>query len=112
MFSDLGVQVTVLEAMDTILPECDREIVAWLARSFRKRGIAVHTGVRVKGHRPNGSMTTVYFDNETVTVDAVVVAVGRRPLTEGVLADGTGVTTNSSPWLPAMSRGMPAGMQA
>jgi dihydrolipoamide dehydrogenase len=95
MFSDLGVQVTVLEAMDTILPECDREIVAWLARSFRKRGIAVHTGVRVKGHRPNGSMTTVYFDNETVTVDAVVVAVGRRPLTEGVLADGTGVTVDS-----------------
>ena len=95
MFSDLGVQVTVLEAMDTILPECDREIVAWLARSFRKRGIAVHTGVRVKGHRPNGSMTTVYFDNETVTVDAVVVAVGRRPLTEGLLADETGVTVDS-----------------
>ena len=95
MFSDLGVQVTVLEAMDTLLPECDRDIVAWLARSLRKRGVAVHTGVRVKGHRPNGSTTTVSFDTETVTVDAVVVAVGRRPLTDGVLAEGTGVTVDS-----------------
>ena len=95
MFSDLGVQVIVLEATDTLLPECDPDIVAWLARSLRKRGIAVHTGVRVKGHRPNGSTTTVSFDTETITVDAVVVAVGRRPLTDGVLAEGTGVTVDS-----------------
>ena len=95
MFSDLGVQVIVLEATDTLLPECDPDIVAWLARSLRKRGVAVHTGVRVKGHRPNGSTTTVSFDTETITVDAVVVAVGRRPLTDGVLAEGTGVTVDS-----------------
>jgi dihydrolipoamide dehydrogenase len=95
MFSDLGVQVTVLEAMDTLLPECDRDIVGWLARSHRKRGVAVHTGVRVKGHSRNGSTTTVSFDTETVTVDAVVVAAGRRPLTVGVLAEGTGVTVDS-----------------
>jgi dihydrolipoamide dehydrogenase len=46
MFRDLGVPVTVLEAMETLLPECDRDIVAWLSRSFRKRGIPVHTGAR------------------------------------------------------------------
>jgi dihydrolipoamide dehydrogenase len=92
MFSDLGVQVTMLEALDTLLPNCDHDIVARLARSFHQRGVAVHTGVEVKGHAPGDSMTTVFFgDDQLVTVDAVVVAVGRRPLTDGVLADGTGV---------------------
>ena len=92
MFSDLGSQVTVLEALPSLLMGCDPDIVAVVARSFRKRGINVHTGVMVTGHVPTGSGTTVSFgDGESVTVDAVVVSVGRRPLTEGVLAEGTGV---------------------
>ena len=93
MFADLGVQVSIFEVADTLLPACDRDIVAWLARSFRKRGIAVHTGATVHGHRPDGAMTTVSFgEGQSVTVDAVVVAVGRRPLSDGVLAPGTGVS--------------------
>ncbi|MGA2521120.1 MAG: dihydrolipoyl dehydrogenase [Acidimicrobiales bacterium] len=92
MFSDLGTQVTVLEALPTLLPGCDPDVVAVVARSFRKRGIAVHTGVAVTGHLPNGSGTTVSFgDDQAVTVDAVVVSVGRRPLTDGLLGDGTGI---------------------
>jgi len=68
-------------------------VVGVVARSFRKRGINVHTGVTVTGHSPNGAGTTVGFgEGESVTVDAVVVSVGRRPLTEGLLAEGTGVT--------------------
>jgi dihydrolipoamide dehydrogenase len=92
MFADLGSQVTVLEALPSLLTGCDDDVVAVVARSFRKRGIAVHTGVTVNGHSPNGSGTTVFFgDGESVNVDAVVLSVGRRPLTEGLLADGTGV---------------------
>jgi dihydrolipoamide dehydrogenase len=92
MFADLGSQVTVLEALPTLLNGCDEDVVAVVARSFRKRGIAVHTGVKVTGHSPNGSGTTVSFgDGESVTVDAVVVSVGRRPLTAGLVAEGTGV---------------------
>jgi dihydrolipoamide dehydrogenase len=95
MFSDLGVQVTVLEAFDRLLPTCDRELVAWVARSFRRRGIAVHTGVQVHGRSAGAAPTTVSFgDDQSVTVDAVVVAVGRHPLTDGLLADGTGVTVD------------------
>ena len=89
MFCDLGVQVTVLEARDTLLSACDPDIVARVVRSFRQRGIAVHTGVQVRGHSPSGSATTVSFGNgQSVTVDAVVAAVGRRPLTDGLLAEG------------------------
>ena len=92
MFCDLGSQVTVLEALPTLLPGCDEDVVRVVARSFRKRGIAVHTGVSVHGHSPNGSGTSVSFgDGQSVSVDAVVVSVGRRPLTEGLLAEGTGV---------------------
>lgn len=95
MLSDLGSQVTVLEAMDTLLPGCDEDVVAAVSRSFRKRGITVHTGVQVHGHQPSGSGTTVSFgDGQQVAVDAVVVSVGRRPLTEGLLAEGTGVTVD------------------
>ncbi len=93
MFADLGSQVTVLEVLPSLLTGCDPDVANVVARSFRKRGINVHTGVTVSGHSPNGTGTTVTFgEGESVTVDAVVVSVGRRPLTEGLLADGTGVT--------------------
>ena len=93
MFSDLGSQVTVLEALPSLLTGCDSDVVSVVARSFRKRGINVHTSVKVNGHSPNGSGTTVSFgEGESVTVDAVVLSVGRRPLTDGLLAEGTGVT--------------------
>jgi dihydrolipoamide dehydrogenase len=93
MFSDLGSQVTILEALPTLLPGCDDDVVAVVARSFRKRGMTIHTGVTVTGHTPGeGSGTTVTFgDGQSVTVDAVVVSVGRRPATDGLLAEGTGV---------------------
>ncbi len=93
MFADLGTQVTVLEALPTLLPGVDPDLVGVVARSFRKRGITVHTGIKVSGHTPNGGGTTVHFgDGQSVTVDAVVVSVGRRPLTDGLLEEGTGVT--------------------
>jgi dihydrolipoamide dehydrogenase len=95
MFADLGSQVTILEALPTLLTGCDEDVIAVVARSFRKRGIAVHTGVTVTGHNPNGTGTTVSFgDGQELAVDAVVVSVGRRPLTEGLLADGTGVVAD------------------
>jgi dihydrolipoamide dehydrogenase len=95
MFSDLGSQVTVLEALPSLLTGCDEDVISVVARSFRKRGITVHTGVTVTGHTPNGSGTTVTFgDGGQVAVDAVVVSVGRRPLTAGLMAEGTGVVVD------------------
>jgi dihydrolipoamide dehydrogenase len=97
MFADLGVQVVLLEALPRLLPVCDPDVVEVLVRSLRRRGVTVHTGVRVLGHAPNGTGTTVSFaegdegEATSVTVDAVVVSVGRRPRTEGLLAEGTGV---------------------
>ncbi|MCU1462852.1 MAG: lpd [Acidimicrobiales bacterium] len=87
MMADLGTQVTVLEALPKMLPGCDSDVVDVVGKSFKKRGIDVRLGVKVEGHQPNGSQTTVTFgDGESVTVDAVVVSVGRRPLTDDLLA--------------------------
>jgi dihydrolipoamide dehydrogenase len=94
MLSDLGSQVTILEALPKILPGCDREVADVVLRSFKKRGIDVRTGVAVTGHTPSsdGSTTTVQFgDGESVTVEAVVLSVGRRPLSDNLGLQGTAV---------------------
>ena len=96
MFSDLGTQVTVLEVLPGLLAGCDEDVVSVVARSFRKRGITVHTGVQVTGHTPSADGTTVQFgDGQSVSVDAVVMSVGRRPLSEGLLTEGTGVEVDA-----------------
>ncbi len=93
LLADLGSKVTILEALDAILPGCDDDIVRLLARSFKKRGIDIVTGVKVEGHMPSqdGKTTTVKAGEQTYDVEAVVVSVGRRPRTEGLVADGVGV---------------------
>jgi dihydrolipoamide dehydrogenase len=94
LLSDLGSKVTVLEALDTILAGCDKDVTGVVGRSFRKRGIEVVTGAQVQGHtpKPDGSGTMVRLgDGREVDVAMVVVSVGRRPRTEGLLAEGTAV---------------------
>ncbi len=86
MMSDLGVKVTLLEALPSILAGCDKDAADVVARSFRKRGIDVHVGVAVNGHQPSGAGTIVSFgEGQSVEVDRIIVSVGRRPFTEGVL---------------------------
>ena len=98
MMGDLGTKVTVLEALPDILTGCDSDVAKVVRRSFRKRGIDVHTGVQVRGHEPHddGSGTQVAFgdgkrDDKHLDVEMVVVAVGRRPRTEGQGLEGAGV---------------------
>jgi dihydrolipoamide dehydrogenase len=97
LFSDLGSKVTVFEALPSILALCDPDVTNVVARSFRKRGIEVKAGTQLQGHTPDpsGKGTVVLFgDGEKLAVDAVVVSVGRRPRTEGLLAEGTGVVVD------------------
>jgi dihydrolipoamide dehydrogenase len=96
LLSDLGAKVTVLEALDSILTGCDDDIVRLVARSFKKRGIDVVTGVQVEGHKPkaDGSCTVVKAGDATFEVEAIVVSVGRRPRTEGLIGSGVGVEVN------------------
>ena len=96
MFCDLGSQVTVLEALPGILPGVDTDVVRPVQRAFQKRGIDIRTGVTVTGHTPGASGTTVHLDGaDDLEVDAVVVSVGRRPLSDDLLAEGTGVEVDA-----------------
>ncbi|HEX3394442.1 MAG TPA: dihydrolipoyl dehydrogenase [Acidimicrobiales bacterium] len=92
MMSDLGTRVTLLEALPRLLPGCDADVVKVVMRSFEKRGIDVHIDVAVHSHTPEGDRTTVsYGDGESVTVDMIVMSVGRRPLAETLGLDSTAV---------------------
>jgi dihydrolipoamide dehydrogenase len=92
MMSDLGTKVTVLEALPKILPGCDPDATKVVERSFAKRGIEVKTGVAVTGHTPSDGRTTVHYgEGESVTVDLVVMSVGRRPYADQLGLEGTGV---------------------
>jgi dihydrolipoamide dehydrogenase len=92
MMSDLGTEVTILEALPKILPGVDRDAVQVVERAFKKRGIEVRTGVQVTGHRPGDKGTTVELgDGSTVETDLVVVSVGRRPFPDLLGLDETKV---------------------
>jgi dihydrolipoamide dehydrogenase len=92
MLADLGVRVTVLEALPKILPGCDQDVVNVILRSFAKRGITVRTGVVVTGHEPDGDHTAVVLgDGDKLEVETILMSIGRRPLSDALLAEGTGV---------------------
>ena len=95
LLADLGSHVTVLEALPSLLTGCDKDVVAVVGRSFRRRGIDVRTGVSVEGREAAGGATRILIGGgDPVEVDAVVVSIGRRPLSDNVLADGTGVVVD------------------
>jgi len=103
MMVDLGTRVTLLEAMPRLLLGCDKDVAQVVTRSFQKRGIDVHTGIAVHGHQPraDGTGTTVHFgDGQSVDVDAVIVSVGRRPRSEGLVEPGTGVDIDERGFVP------------
>jgi dihydrolipoamide dehydrogenase len=92
MMSDLGTEVTILEALPKILPGVDRDAAQVVERSFKKRGIEVRTGVQVTGHTPKKKGTVVELgDGSTVETDMVVVSVGRRPFPDHLGLDQTSV---------------------
>lgn len=84
----LGAQVTVMEMLPHILPNMDRQAADLLYRSLRKQGIQFKLSTRITGVRRIGAKAIVQFDSgtgsEEVDCDNVLVAVGRRPLTEGL----------------------------
>lgn len=91
----LGSEVTMLEAMDRFLPMVDQAIARDAQRHFKKQGLDIRLGAKVSGAVvQDGAVEVRYVEaagERTLVVDKLVVAVGRRPFTTGLLADGTGV---------------------
>jgi dihydrolipoamide dehydrogenase len=91
----LGSEVTVLEALEQFLPMVDQTIAKEAQRHFKKQGLDIKLGATVSsGAVAGNAVDVVYSDSQgehTLQVDKLVVAVGRRPYTRDLLADGTGV---------------------
>ena len=91
-YSDLGCQVTLIEGMDRLLPGMDREIGQNLAQILRKRGARLHTRALVTGITREGERLSVQFAGkdgpQSAWGEAVLCAIGRVPLVEGVFAPG------------------------
>ena len=95
MFSRLGVQVTVLEALPRVVPAEDPAIGQALAEYLAAEGMEIHVGVAIDRVRRNGAYT-IDFSHEnrasTVTADQLLVATGRRANSKGFGLDEVGVT--------------------
>lgn len=95
VWSRLGSDVVVLEALDDFLPMVDRRIASDALKIFRKQGLDIRLGTRVTGSEiKNKKVEVAYKDKDgehVAKVDRVIVAVGRRPFTDGLLAPDCGV---------------------
>jgi dihydrolipoamide dehydrogenase len=91
----LGSEVVVLEALEQFLPMVDQTIAKEAQRHFKRQGLDIKLGAKVKSAAVSGdAVDVVYTDAQgehTLQVDKLIVAVGRRPFTKELLADGTGV---------------------
>jgi len=91
----LGAEVVVLEALPDFLAVADQQVAKEALRHFKKQGLDIRTGAKVTGAKVSGdSVNVTYTDakgEQSLTVDKLVVSIGRRPFTRDLLADGTGV---------------------
>jgi dihydrolipoamide dehydrogenase len=100
VYTDLGTQTTLLEALpDGVLPiGPDRDVANVLAKALARRGTKIHGGARVSPLERTNSGLLVSFETakgaEKIEVDQVLVAIGRRPVTEDIGAEAAGVAVS------------------
>ncbi|MCA8939207.1 MAG: dihydrolipoyl dehydrogenase, partial [Planctomycetes bacterium] len=97
-FNAFGSKVTIVEALDRIVPVEDDEVSAELAKEFKKQGITIHTGAMVKSAKAAGNGTEVIFEKsgktETVKGDYTLIAVGVTGRIEDLGLEKLGVKTD------------------
>jgi dihydrolipoamide dehydrogenase len=95
----LGAEVVILEALESFLPTADQQLAREALQHFRKQGLDVRLGARVLGAETSEGSVAVRFSDpkgeQSLTFDRLVVAIGRRPYTRDLLAEGTGVALDA-----------------
>jgi dihydrolipoamide dehydrogenase len=90
----LGAKVTVVEILDRIVPNMDRELGTALQRTLARSGIEFRLGTKISGIRKSGDELTIDLEGserQTLAADVVLVSVGRRPYTVGLGLEAVGV---------------------
>lgn len=95
VWARLGSEVTVLEAMDDLLFMADRDIAKVAAKDFKQQGLDIKLGAKVSATKLQKSGVLVSYDDkdgaQTVEVDKLVVAVGRKPHTDNLFSEDAGI---------------------
>lgn len=99
-YSDLGADVTIVEAMDRILPVEDAEISALALKSFQAQGMTIHTGAKVKGLKAgaNDVAADLEIDGKAqpLSFERAILAVGIVGNVEDIGIEGTGIVVDRS----------------
>jgi len=96
IFRTFGTEVTILEALPRIVPLEDDDISPELEKAFKKKGIRIETGAKVDSVKKTADGATVSFQDkngkpQSIAAEKVLIAVGRRPLTENIGLEKTKV---------------------
>jgi dihydrolipoyl dehydrogenase len=98
VYRSFGAEVTVIEALDRLVPLEDADLSKELAAQFKRRQIATHAGAKVEDVEKSDGGVKLTFTKatktETLEVDQVLVAVGRGPATDGLDLERWGVQTD------------------
>jgi len=104
VWARLGSEVTVLEAMDDFLPMADKRIAKEVLREFNKQGLNINLGCKVTSAKSNKKEVIVTYENDgnvsNITVDKLIVAVGRRPNAENLFHDSCGLSLDDRGFIP------------
>ncbi|AKX44479.1 dihydrolipoamide dehydrogenase [Thiopseudomonas alkaliphila] len=96
VWARLGAKVTVIEAQEKFLPAVDEQVAKEAQKVLTKQGLEIRLGARLTGSQvANGEVTVNFTDaqgEQQLTFDKLIVAVGRRPVTENLLAEDSEVT--------------------
>src|SRR3954471_24600567 len=94
-YRNMGAEVTVVEALDRVLPVEDEEISAFARKAFEKQGMKIFTGATVKGAKKGANSVTVQVEaggkTQDITVERVIVAIGIVGNVENLGLEGTKV---------------------
>ena len=97
----LGAKVTVVEYLDRILPGMDAEIAKEALKQFKKQGLEFRLGSKVTSAKADGDTCTVEVEGaDPMTCDRVLVAVGRKPNTEGLGLESIGLELDGKGRIP------------
>ncbi len=87
-----GSEVTIIEMLDTLIPQEDADAAKELAKQFGRRGITLQLGKQCTRVEQRGNELSVSFgDGESVDCDLMLVSVGRGPLVEGIGLEAAGI---------------------
>ncbi|MDA9068473.1 dihydrolipoyl dehydrogenase [Gammaproteobacteria bacterium] len=104
VWARLGSEVTILEAMDDFLPMADLKISKDVLKEFNKQGLNIKLGCKVTSAKATAKNVKVGFkkkdSDEELTVDKLIVAVGRKPNTANLFDENSGLALDDKGFIP------------